>query len=100
MKKMEPDPNCCEVWPLIAAALQWFVFEDQPEMATTPYMTGTDGQRYFVNHCPSCGANARNRQMLAKDVRTQSANPDPEIEKLVEDAYKAVKKANKVLDKS
>lgn len=64
-----PDADCCDVWPLIAKNLKWMAYDGNIGVVTMPHLEGTDRHLYFVNFCPSCGANARNRNMKWEDVQ-------------------------------
>ena len=102
LANIHPDPNCCEIWPRIACNLEWHAFKDKPSIATMPHLAGDNGTDYFVNNCPSCGAAARNRKMLAADVipnrrqavelerQTHNQQVMKEIEKLTESVNKTV----------
>jgi hypothetical protein len=51
-------PHCCEIWPKIVGAFEWFAFEDNPEFFTMSYISiALDMWR--VNFCPSCGKERR-----------------------------------------
>jgi hypothetical protein len=63
MIDIKEDPDCCEVWPQIAIRLDWMSYDGQPSMLSMPHLF-VQGQRWFVNFCPSCGKPARNRNML------------------------------------
>ena len=68
MDEIKEDADCCEIWPKIMRRFDWMTYEDQPDMFTMPHITAT-GEKYFVNYCPSCGANARNRNVLRSRVQ-------------------------------
>lgn len=52
---------CCGV--LEKMLIAWMVIEDGTKVM--PFIAGDDGNKYRVNHCPSCGAHVR-------DVRVRS----------------------------
>lgn len=60
---MQPDEDCCGVWPLIASSFEWTTPRLYPHLLTTPHIVGDDDIKYFVNFCPACGKPARNRIM-------------------------------------
>ena len=94
---IQPDPNCCDIWPLICHTFEWMHYADQPEMATMPLIKGSDGKSYFVNYCPACGAKARNRNMRIED--TISDDQVKSTMALV-NAQKACNKAKKIMKKA
>lgn len=73
-KPIIPDPNCCDVWPEIAFMFNWMVYTEQETMASMPHIDttkikGKSGNRWFINYCPSCGRDARNRNMKVEDIK-------------------------------
>ena len=65
---MEESKICCEVFDQIKYTFSWFAYEDEPLMLTAPHLVGLDKKRYFVNHCPSCGKDIRNMNILKSRV--------------------------------
>ena len=65
---MEPTKNkpyiekiCCEPFKQIIHKVNWFSYtNDEGEIIMVmPNVIGTDGNKYRINHCPSCGSNIR-----------------------------------------
>ena len=50
---------CCGV--LEKMIIAWMVMEDGTKVM--PFIAGDDGNKYRVNHCPSCGAYVRDVQV-------------------------------------
>lgn len=65
VQMFEEDEDCCDIWPKIAKRFDWMHFSEQPEMLTMPHLN-TGDNKWFVNFCPACGKEARNRKMLKK----------------------------------
>ena len=51
-------PHCCEVWPKIVGAFEWFAFENNPEYLVMSNIRTTESA-WRINFCPSCGAERR-----------------------------------------
>lgn len=49
---------CCEIWPKICGAFDWYAFVEQPTLYSMPHIQ-SDGSSFRVNHCPSCGSVVR-----------------------------------------
>lgn len=71
---LQPDPDCCDVWPKIMSSFSWMSYDDQPEMLSMCHID-IGGEKFFVNFCPSCGKPARNRNVLASRVNKQHPLP-------------------------
>jgi hypothetical protein len=50
---------CCDVWIKVMGRFDWMHFEENSDILTMPHIKSGE-QRFFVNHCPSCGADVRN----------------------------------------
>lgn len=55
----KPPVICCGV--LEKMLIAWMVMEDGTKVM--PFISGDDGSKYRVNHCPSCGAYVRDVQL-------------------------------------
>ena len=53
-KEYKFGKQCCEVLDLVVL---WFKTQDGDKIL--PHLIGTDGNKYRVNYCPSCGKNIR-----------------------------------------
>lgn len=68
---VQPEPDCCEVWPKIMSRFNWMVFSDDNRVASMPHIDDGE-QKWFVNYCPACGKPARNRNVLASRLNAGS----------------------------
>ena|SRR3990167_6028757 len=50
---------CCGI--LEKMTIAWMRFSDGTKVA--PFIAGEDGEKYRVNHCPSCGAYVRDAKI-------------------------------------
>lgn len=57
--RRKTDVICCGV--LEKMLIAWMVMEDGTRVM--PFIAGDDGNKYRVNHCPSCGAYVRGVQV-------------------------------------
>lgn len=71
----DPTPPCCDVWPKILGAFNWFSFDDAPDSLTMPNIKH-GGVSWRVNHCPSCGACIRNAIVTSDAVRESRSGLD------------------------
>lgn len=55
----QKPPICCGV--LEKMLIAWMVMEDGTKLM--PFIAGDDGNKYRVNHCPSCGKYVRNAEI-------------------------------------
>jgi hypothetical protein len=52
-------PTCCDVWSKLIKSFFWYYFVNYPEYRAMPCIPDTDGYKWRVNYCPSCGQNVR-----------------------------------------
>lgn len=53
---------CCEVLPKILQEFNWFTYTDEKlneNRYVMPYIETREGNKWKINHCPSCGENIR-----------------------------------------
>lgn len=69
---MTPSNDCCEWWLMFAKKFLWMVVADQPELLVMPHVVDdATGKKWRVNHCPGCGANVRDRVILASRIEEE-----------------------------
>lgn len=51
---LTPSLSCCDVWPCLLGAFDWFRPDPDTEVRVMPCVAD-----YRVNYCPSCGAPRR-----------------------------------------
>lgn len=56
----KPAVMCCAVFEDMAKRLSWMIYEANGQrLACVPHIHGSNGERWRVNHCPSCGREVR-----------------------------------------
>jgi hypothetical protein len=63
---------CCDVWTQIMGRFDWMHYEKNPRIVTMPHIKSGD-RLFFVNHCPSCGADVRNYNAPEDEVEASKA---------------------------
>jgi hypothetical protein len=68
----EKNPICCGHFEKILREFEWFNYDDEngDTILLMPYLTGSDGQKYRVNHCPVCGAHVRDFKIKDSELFT------------------------------
>lgn len=65
------SPNCCDIWPQILSAFDWWSVVDEPTRLMMPNIktVNESGKQtsWRVNHCPSCGKEIRN-VIISRDM--------------------------------
>ncbi len=55
---------CCAVFEDMVKMFSWMSYEHEgKKLACMPHIHGSNGERWRVNHCPSCGREVRSIEL-------------------------------------
>lgn len=62
---------CCDIFQFMIPSFAWFKYDDDQEgtIYLMPCIETMDGEKYRVNHCPSCGKEVRGIMIPEADFK-------------------------------